>query len=466
MKTNEQYLVMDSKPLGLEIRSNLILLMCLGYLFQFVFHDEKVDFIVSGIVVIVFLTCLWSAKPVPRYISMVMFFVGIWIHFTQGESGSAILQEVTVNLPLLSLIILVPLLSIPIRLEGYFESMQFFLKRYLAQEKKMFALVSLFLFCLSPFLNLGSIRVLHEMIEDLRMNPIFLAKAYIVGFSAAVLWSPYSGSLALVLHYLHIPILSYVPFGLALGVVLLTMGHLLFALGRVRKLQEKEVDEKSSVGEEGERAYHLGKIKQLGLTLVVFMGIIFSIEYATGWPMMFLVSAASILYPLLWCITKSKWPETRELFGSYKAHSVPVMNNEIVLFLSAGIFGKAMAKTEAASGISRFLDYVTAQSILLLIITVVLSMVLITFLGIHQIVIATALILQMNPEQMGIRPEALAVLFMMSWSISAVLSPFNPLNLLVCHSTKQSPLSVGLRWNGVYVAFVFLIGTAFIYLIK
>jgi hypothetical protein len=81
------------------------------------------------------------------------------------------------------------------------------------------------------------------------------------------------------------------------------------------------------------------------------------------------------------------------------------------------------------------------------------------------IVVVTILVTQIDPEFITSRPEAFALLLMLSWSLSAVLSPTNPFNLIVSESVKESSLSVGFKLNGFYVGTMCFVGLAYIYLI-
>jgi hypothetical protein len=80
--------------------------------------------------------------------------------------------------------------------------------------------------------------------------------------------------------------------------------------------------------------------------------------------------------------------------------------------------------------------------------TTVLIILLTTLIGVHPIVVVTILVTQIDPEFIVSRPEAIALLLMLSWSLSAVLSPTNPFNFIVSESVKQSSLSVGFKLNG------------------
>src|SRR4051812_43592647 len=102
---------------------------------------------------------------------------------------------------MLCLITLAPLLSIPLRLSGYFEAVASLQRNLLHQPKKLYGGITGTLFLLSPILNLGSVRIINEFLEELKLPSAVSAKSYLVGFTTAVMWSPYFASVSLVLHY-------------------------------------------------------------------------------------------------------------------------------------------------------------------------------------------------------------------------------------------------------------------------
>ncbi|GAB7387014.1 hypothetical protein BSNK01_08500 [Bacillaceae bacterium] len=473
-------------------KSAFVLAMCGTYIVQFLTQSYPFKLFLSLLSVIVFFFCLTEAKAVPRCFGIAMFVTGLALNGAKGDDWSEVVNGtvhgIIANLPLLTLVILVPLISIPLKLSGYFESIHYYLWRLTVDARKLFGSLSLFLFCLGPILNLGSIRVLHEMVKDLRLSSIVLAKSYLVGFSTVILWSPYFASVALVLYYLDVPVSRYLPYGLTFALIQLAVGNLLFWLWLRRKrnfqliggMEDAENGIVASVGkrnpaEKGVReedeasdatvSRHRKRIAILLLILLVLMGSIFVLEHLTKWPLMFLVSLVSIGLPLLWGGCTGRWSELKESFKDFEANSVPAMNNEIVLFISAGLFGNALADTAVAELIKTYINELAAMSFLLFVLTVFAVIILFTFVGVHQIVVVTALVTQMDAKVIGTSPEVLALMLMTAWSISAVLSPVNPLNLLVSGSVRQPPLAVGLKWNGAYLCSMFVLGTLFIYLI-
>lgn len=444
-----------------ELKSNLILTMCFLYLIQFFVDSRYLDIFLTILVVVIFSICLFSVKPVPRLLGGGMFFVGITMNIIKGEGLGGIISGITTNLPLLTLIILVPLISIPFKIKGYFEATHYYIKKISHDSRKIFSGLTLFVFVIGPIMSVGAIRILHEMIRDLELKPKVLAKSYLVGYSTVVLWSPYHSSVALVIYYLDVSIMDYIPLALTFAVILLFLGNLIYWLSFRKSNKVSSEYEKFDNND----TKYIKSIRNMITTVLILFLTVFVLEYITKWSMMFLVSLISVLFLVIWCTLNKEWKKVSSFIKDFKENSVQKTNNEIVLFISAGIFGKTLTDTPVANGIKIFLNDVFSMSFLLFITMILLIMLSFTFVGIHQIVIATVLITQLDSPIVETSPEVLALIFMIGWSMSAVLSPVNPLNLLVSSLVKKPALSVGLKWNGFYLLVMFVVGSIFTYII-
>lgn len=447
-----------------KLKGTIIVIMCGAYIVNFFIHSKMFSYVLCILCVITFFYSLKASKSRPRYFSLIMFILALILNLYKGDGVEEIANGIMMNLPILTLVILVPLIAIPFKISGYFHSVQYFIKKMIHNSRKLFGSLSFFVACLGPVLNLGSIRVLHETVKDLKLPPILLAKSYLIGFSTVILWSPYFASVALVLYYLDVPVSTYIPLGLTLSITQLIVGNILFNFW-VKNKEERLIttDSFSTFVKNNDETIHKRNLKLLFGTLLILMFTVFALENALHWPMMFLVSLVSISYPIVWCSLKRKWKVAKRYFIEFKNKSAPSMNNEIVLFISAGMFGKSLQGTVLADKIKLFLLQIAENSFLLFILTIIFIVVIFSFLGVHQIVVVTALATQIDPSLIGTSPEVVALLFMLSWSLGAVISPVNPLNLLVSGSIKTSGIAVGLQWNGVYLFCMFVIGVIFIY---
>ncbi len=455
----------------LSIKNSLLLSICFLYILNFFINDHYIQFFLSILTIIAFILCVIKARTVPRIFALLMFGIGIVMFIMKGQGVQAVLDGIILNLPLLTLIMLVPLISIPFKIGGFFQTILYYLKKMATHSQKMFLSISTFLFCFGPILNLGSIRIVNEMVKDLRLNPILLAKAYLVGFSTVILWSPYFASVALVLYYLKLNVGEYIYLGLSLAVIQLVIGNLLYSLyyNRVERHQRlsfrpSENIEQMTISTE-DRKGHFKKMISLLLILLLLMFCLFMLEHITKWPMMLLVSLIAIFFPLIFCLITRKWEEGKGQLHEFYSNVGKSINNEAVMFTSAGVFASSLTGTTFADSINGFLTDVADTSFLLFCVTIVFMIVFLTYLGLHTIVVVTVLIIQLDPITIGTTPAVLALLFMISWSVSAVLSPVNPLNLLVSGSVGKSSVIVGLKWNGLYVLTMFIVGVLFVYFI-
>ncbi len=182
-------------------------------------------------------------------------------------------------------------------------------------------------------------------------------------------------------------------------------------------------------------------------------------------PMTFIVTSTAILFPLIWSVTKKRTETLREEFKTFCAALAKNSNNEVVLFISAGLLGSALKNTWIMQEFQSILNQIYDASYLFFMLAIIMIILVFTFIGVHQVVIVTALLIQMRPETMGTSSVVLALLFMLSWSISAVLSPVNPLNLIVSHMINRAGIISGARYNGLYLFFMTIIGCLYIYVL-
>jgi hypothetical protein len=408
------------------MRSYLILGMCVLFLVQYFLKFQWLEYTVVALSLLAFLGSSLKADKFPRWLGIIMMTSGLLIEWKKGTGLNGISEGIFLILPLLSLITLAPLLSIPLRLGGYFKSISLLLRNLLQQPKKFYAGITGTLFFLTPILNLGSVRIINEFLEELKLPSALSAKGYLVGFSTAVMWSPYFASVSLVLHYLNIAYKDYIIFGIGLSLLSLVIGNILFAIWEKRHPLPKESGSLMAL-EKRDR----NQLFKLVFFVIILIGSCLVIEYITNWSMIVIVCLVSILIPLLFGLQSKRWKELVPPLVDFRDRTILMLNNEIMLFMSAGMLAFAMKGTAAANGVSQFLTNLAQQSFILFALAVMVIVLSITYIGIHQIAAVGALAMQLNASEIGISNISLALLLLLTWSISTALSPFSGLNLMV-----------------------------------
>jgi hypothetical protein len=120
------------------VRSYLILGMCTLFLIQYFAQIPALQYVVVLVSLLAFLGSALKADRFPRVVGFIMMGIGIIIEWNKGTGLAGISDGIFLILPLLCLITLSPLLSIPMKLGGYFESVSRVLHNLLHQPKKLF----------------------------------------------------------------------------------------------------------------------------------------------------------------------------------------------------------------------------------------------------------------------------------------------------------------------------------------
>lgn len=442
------------------MRSYLILGMSILFLIHYFIEIQWLQYLLVIVSLIAFFGSVSKANRFPRIVGMMMMGVGIIVEWNKGTGIDGISEGIILILPLLSLLTLVPLLSIPLRLGGYFEAISLLLHHLLHQPKKLFIGITGTIFILSPVLNLGSVKIIHEFLEDLKFPSAMTVKGYIMGFTTAIMWSPYFASVSLVLYYLNVSFNEYILYGISLGLLSLLVGNILFAfwikrhplvLGSNMVQIDKEIRK---------------QLIKLILLVLILLAVCLGVESITHWSMMVIVCLMSIIVPLIYGMITFDWRRMLPLLIDYRNRTVPLMNNEIMLFMSAGMLAFAMKGTTVMNEISSILMVVANQSFFLFALAILILVLVVSYFGIHQIAAVGVLAMQLNPSELGISNVALALVLLLSWSISTALSPFSGLNLMVSRLAGISGMKEGLRVNGLHVFIFSIVSIVIISFIK
>ncbi|WP_404330556.1 hypothetical protein [Mesobacillus maritimus] len=439
------------------MRSYLILGMCALFIIQYFAQVQWLQYVVFIMALLAFIGSAVNADRFPRLLGILMMTTGLIMEWSKGTGFGGVNQGIFLILPLICLITLAPLLSIPLKTGGYFEAVSSLLHRFLHQPRKLYAGMTGTLFFLSPILNLASVRILNEFIEELKLPSAMSAKGYLVGFTTALTWSPYFASVSLVLHYLNVPFSEYILYGLGLSIMLLVVGNLLFALWEKRN----PIDYEASSGGTIDRQ-HQNRLVKLGLFVILLMSICLTIEKLTSWSMIVIVCLISVTVPVVNALKPVNRKKMRPLLIDFRDRTVPIMNNEITLFMSAGMLAFALQGTSFANKVSSLLTGLANESFFLFAGAVLLIVLSITYIGIHQIAVIGALAMQLKAEELGMTDISLVMLLLLTWVLSAALSPFSGLNLMISRFSGISGFRLGINTNGLHLSIIAIIGIAFI----
>ncbi|MFZ5944327.1 MAG: hypothetical protein ACOYVD_09470 [Bacillota bacterium] len=402
---------------------------------------------IEGIFLVVFLiTSLLLARGPSLYFSIGSLVVGHFFLFYYQMGAQTWFNGITKNLPLGILLILVPVLSIPLKIGGYLSSLNGFIGRYAGKKNIFFPFLSLFIFVFSSFTNLGGIRVSYDLIREMKLPHKFLSKVFTAGFAACVPWSPYFGSANLILYYTDVSFSEYFIYGFTLGIIVLAAGNIMFA--RDPELQEEIL---LSIAEAKidctNSPVQSTKVKILFFILFGLIVAVLAAEQLIPLSnMMLVVSLTSVVYATFWSILIK---ESKAFLTHIRNYSENILQftKEVLFFLSVGFLGVILANTPLQYLLQKFLTIISGYSIFFLVEFIIIITLLLSSIGFHQVITITALSLTIDPFSIGLTTVSFSLTLLAAWTVCIIVSPFVPYNILMGGLLQENSFKIGWKWN-------------------
>ncbi|OLO39261.1 hypothetical protein BTR23_09450 [Alkalihalophilus pseudofirmus] len=409
----------------------------------------------------VFLLYFRKAKLLSKVFSLLLFILGIScnIYFERGINN--LIDGIILNIPIIILLTLVPLISIPFKMNGYIKSLKAFFTLNRSTPFKQYFKISSSIFFVGPVLNLGAIRVIDETVSKIHLSSDLVSNAYLRGFSTVVLWSPYFSSVALVLYYLDLAIINYIKIAFPFAVVQLLIGYFIFRISK-RAISIDSLEENEPKFEN----HHLFPlIKMIGV-ICTLMLLVLIIEFLTTLPVLLIVAVVASTSSILLAAVQRKARKFKRYVQIYHSRNIFKMNNEIIIFISAGIFSTSIVNTPVFNFMTDFLVSISNVSTTLLLFMIIFSVITFSIVGFHPAIFVIPFLIQISPQDLGLSSEYLAFTMMVSWSFSTVLSPTNPLNLIVSEAVNRSSFYVGIKNNWLFTLIMIVLSVLYILLLS
>lgn len=408
--------------------------------------------VLTGIVIII---SLIYSKGLPKYFGIVMTIVSCFILVYQHQGFDVWHEGVTKNLALVLLITIVPILGIPISLGNYHKYLGGFIAKFQKKPHILYLMVSGMFTLIAPITNIGSIYIIHSMLDKMRLPNGFIGRVYVRGITSVHTWSPYFASVFLVVYSLQIPIHQYLPYGLILSFFQIVIAYMLFKYVEARYITFDL--QYSGTSQNNKKLYELIAI------IVLLTGMIFALEPFVPWSVIVLISLLVLGFTFCWSFYLHESKAFFREFNTYRKNIFPQKANETSLLLTAGLFGVVLGKTPVSNVIQSVWGSLANLSVFVLIFATIIIVSLLSLIGIHQIVTVSAIIATVSYQALGIDVIVMAMMLLSAWAVSVTVSPISPVITIVTSIIKENPFKVILRWNLHYALILALVHSVVIY---
>ncbi len=432
----------------------LILLISLFILEQF-YPSQGLVIAYTILTALVILITLIYSRGMTQYFGIAMILIGSTLLLVNQASLLEWSESLTKNLPLIVLVLIVPILSIPIKSGDYQNHLAGFAMPIKEKPGLLYGFMTALFSLIGPITNIGSLSIIHSMFERMKLPNELLGRVYVRGFISVQSWSPYFASVFLVVFTLGISVSDFIPYGLFLSVIQVLTALLLFKYYESKKIQFTPSLE----------SFPSDKSKLLELVIVIggLTFFIFTFERKVSLNVSVLIALTVLVFALLWSVYLKQGKGFIKEAQSFLSHLLPQKANEVNLLLAAGFFGVVLSETKLAQFMTGIWSFLANQSVILMILLTIIFIATLSFLGVHQIVTISTFIATVSYTDLGIDVLTMALTLLGAWSVSTVISPVTPVNIIVSNLLKEPIFQVIMKYNMGYAILLTLVETVFIY---
>ncbi len=390
---------------------------------------------------------LLFARRFTRILCLSLLALSSFITFFYKIPLAGIFAGVAMVIPLVILFMLVPFISIAIRRGGYLVSLNYYIKAYAESPKSFYALVTGVVFTLGSVMNMVSVRVVHDILEESRLPEDFLLRSYTTGFVSSMVWSPFFTGVTLAVTYAEVRLATFMPYALLYAAGIYLLGLIVYKSDRKGQHKLSLSLQAIEIKEQIHSHTAARKLRMLLINLAFLLMLVLAGERIIPFSsIMYIVSFISVAYGMVWLYTVTDIKTWVQDVSNYRLRIIQMVN-EMVFFLTVGILAAAISLSPLQSYVQSFFLGIAETSTILLITSIILSMVFFAAFGISQVATITVLGNVLQASAIGLTPVAYALTFMAGWALSAITSPFVAFNMILRELLGYHPFAIAFRHN-------------------
>lgn len=314
---------------------------------------------------------------------------------------------------------------------------------------------------LGSILNLAGISLLAGVVrnapsENLRRR---FTRALTQGFTAASCWTPFFVAMSVGLSLVPGLLWSDVaPFGLAAAGLLAGLSWVMDRLFYRRPDLAGDYPATAA----GAQTFHW----RMAAVPVTLFGAVIGLVEAFHLPIPVALGLVAPVYAVVWMLILAAGRASPAMVAADLAHRVvgglPNLRGEILLFLSANLFGTGVQAVLPPELVGRLLDGLALPPDALIVLALVTILTL-AAAGVHPLVPVLVIGAVVPPALLGLPPAIFCAALVAMWGLGAVISPFSGTTLFMRRVGGLSAWRLAWLWNGPYgLVGTVLIGTVII----
>ncbi|RSL33395.1 TRAP transporter large permease subunit [Salibacterium salarium] len=421
------------------------------------YHSDILITLYSTIAAVLLFFSIYKMNNINRFIVVLLLIIGSVLFLFYEASFTAVLHSFGENLNLLGLFLLIPLFGALMSEAGYLQALQtFLLHREETHKAHPYRMGYLLTASMGSLLNLGSMPLVYNIgyesfssFENKKFGLTLLR-----GFGFCMLWSPYFVNVGLILVLYDLSWGEIGGYGIILALVYTGIVLSFFPFSNFS--DDERIENVRSTQDNPQKTSSL--LKACLLYIVILLVLSFVMEALMPANMLTIVSIIAVIYPLVWAYMVKIFQSYIHAAVHHVFHSFERLYNEIGIFITAGFFGEALARSDVGHWLSNGILQLSKGVIPALILILMVTAMLLAFVGIHPVIIVLGLGSSLSPDHFGVSPAFMGVLLLSAWMLAVQISPFSGSVLMASNIMRESPWRV-VRKNSLFIFTLMIIIT-------
>lgn len=356
------------------------------------------------------------------------------IFYIIGGTMDDVIEGLLMNTAVLMIFIFVPLLSIPITSPRYLKDITGMLKTSFKSTKQSYNALKLGTFSIGSVLNVGTLPILYYLTdtEQFKDHKVMRMAALNRGFALAFAWSPYFISIAVILSYFEVQWITIAAYGLALAVISMVAEWFLFSNDKYPEMPSSPPV-----------YYNKNRIVELAVIMLGMTALIIALDVFSNFAIVNIIPIVAIVLFFIWSTVIGGIEKVVKGLKSYTQERIPKMGNELLIFISAGVFGTSLLVVGFDTLLINMLEAAGVNHVLLLIPIFAVMILGLAFLSVHPIISITIASLAVLSMDMDVSDHYyIAIGLLLNWTVTVNMSPFTGVNLLMSSLADRSIFTV------------------------
>jgi hypothetical protein len=407
-------------------------LLAIGYIVKLIFNlHHQVDLLFAVISILLLLITFYKSGKTFSIIAGIFLGLGFWILISNHISVAEYWRYFGSSTNILTLLIVAPLFSIPIKLGAYHRTVEVIFRNRVYRPNHVHGLLSFFTFALSSLMSMAAIAVSHSIFHNLtRKFPKTISEkiefsSYARGNALALVWSPVGVTVGAAISGTHSNPALVIGVSLSFAVFIILIDYLMVSALMKKSKDQLAVVSGPSVHPEPISAKHWISIMTIALVIILFVIATLVLHHFWELTIIDIVILLIILFSVFWSLILKKTRKFVSQLKSKMTQGISVLSSQLLLFISVGFFTQVFINVGHLDQLAMLIEnlqHTLGPFIMIIIVLIAASGIQ---LGLSPALIAVLMVETIPFNVLHIRPEWFAFAVAAGALSLAAASPFS-----------------------------------------